>query len=296
MIKTDLTKRYGSGRRGRCQLHGHGRWLFGAERRGQDHHHAHARGLRIPHCRSASICGYDVVNDARRWPASVTAQGAPSRRDDLARLSSFIADVRGLEGARRQARAGRRAPAARRVQEQTMTLPGFPASVGLAQAIVHDRRCHPRQPTDARLTEARGAHADQRDGADKIIVISTHILKRSMRCTRAVSSPAAASSRTTPVFRGAPALPQCRIDAGSRHRRSWRRHALRWSALPMASVEVSERDNRLTALPRSAARSWRRSRSWARSRESACRICTWNRDASMRCCARSPLEEPTHHA
>ena len=223
-------------------------------------------GFVTPTSGSANVCGHDV----EREPLAVKAalgylpEGAPSYGEmTVRRFLNFIADVRALSGARRAARlahviehlqlAG--------VLDQTIdTLSkGFRRRVGLAQAIVHDPPVlildeptdglDPNQKHEVRTLINDMAH-------DKIIVISTHILEEvNAVCTRAIiisrgrivadDTPAGLASRSR--YHNAVSMQleePAQLPAA--------RAAL--AALPaVADLEVSERDARLTALPRSGA-------------------------------------------
>jgi ABC-2 type transport system ATP-binding protein len=102
-------------------------------------------GFVTPTGGSASICGHDVVTDALSAKAALgyLPEGAPSYGEmTVRRFLEFIADLRGLEGARRSARLAHVIENLHLggVLGQTIdTLSkGFRRRVGLAQAIVHD--------------------------------------------------------------------------------------------------------------------------------------------------------------
>jgi ABC-2 type transport system ATP-binding protein len=179
------------------------------------------------------------------------------------RFLDFIADLRSLSGAHR---AQRLAHVIGHLQlgsvlEQTIdTLSkGFRRRVGLAQAIVHDPPVLILdEPTDGldpnQKHEVRGLINDM--ARDKIIVISTHILEEvDAVCTRAIiiargrivadDTPAGLAARSryhnavSMQLEQAAQLPAARAAL---------------AALPsVAAVEVSERDARLTALPKAGA-------------------------------------------
>jgi ABC-2 type transport system ATP-binding protein len=144
------------------------------------------------------------------------------------------------------------------VLEQTIeTLSkGFRRRVGLAQAIVHDPPVLILdEPTDGldpnQKHEVRSLI--QAMARDKIIVVSTHVLEEvDALCTRAIiiakgrivadDTPAGLAARSR--YHNAVSL-----QLAEASQLGAARQAL--SALPdVASVEVSERDARLTALPR----------------------------------------------
>src|SRR2546430_11524707 len=191
-------------------------------------------------------------------------EGAPSYGEmTVRRFLAFIADLRALEGARREQRL---AHVIERLQlggvlDQTIeTLSkGFRRRVGLAQAIVHDPPVLILdEPTDGldpnQKHEVRTLINEM--SRDKIIVISTHILEEvDAVCSRAII-----------IARGrivADDTPQA-LEAKSRYHnavtlqleKADQLEAARAAvaALPsVAEVEVSARDARLTALPRAGA-------------------------------------------
>lgn len=220
-------------------------------------------GFVTPTSGVARICGHDVVTDALAAKASLgyLPEGAPSYGEMTVRgFLSFIADLRGLEGARRRERLEHviERLQLRGVLEQTIeTLSkGFRRRVGLAQAIVHDPPVlildeptdglDPIQKHEVRTLINQMAH-------DKIIVISTHILEEvDAVCTRAIviargrlvadDTPAGLASRSRYHNAVSMQLEEPGQLAAARA-------AL--TALPgVAAVEMSERDARLTALPR----------------------------------------------
>jgi ABC-2 type transport system ATP-binding protein len=223
-------------------------------------------GFVTPTSGTASICGHDVEKDplAAKAALGYLPEGAPSYGEMTVRhFLAFIADLRGLEGARREARLKHVIEHLQLegVLEQTIeTLSkGFRRRVGLAQAIVHDPPVLILdEPTDGldpnQKHEVRTLINDM--ARDKIIVISTHILEEvDAVCTRAIiisqgrivadDSPAGLAARSR--YHNAVTM---QLEQPSQL--SEARAAV--AALPaVAQVEVSERDARLTALPRSGA-------------------------------------------
>ena len=223
-------------------------------------------GFVTPTGGSASICGHDVVSDAlaAKTALGYLPEGAPSYGEmTVRRFLDFIADLRGLEGARRSARLdhviGKLHLAPVLAQTIDTLSKGFRRRVGLAQAIVHDPPVLILdEPTDGldpnQKHEVRTLINDM--ARDKIIVISTHILEEvDAVCTRAIiisrgrivadDSPAglAARSRYHNAVSMQLAEPQQLESA---------RAAV--AALPaVAQVEVSEREARVTALPQPGA-------------------------------------------
>ena len=215
---------------------------------------------------TASICGHDVETDALAAKRSIgyLPEGAPLYGEmTVQSFLEFIADLRDLTGS---ARASRLDYAIGRLQlttvlEQTIeTLSkGFRRRVGLAQALLPDPPVLILdEPTDGldpnQKHEVRTLINEMARG--KIIIISTHLLEEvEAVCTRAII-----------IARGrivADDTPQ-RLAARSRYHNAVSlqlesaqdlaavRDAI--AALPLvASVEMSERDSRLTALPRAGA-------------------------------------------
>ncbi len=223
-------------------------------------------GFVTPTGGSASICGHDVATDALSAKAALgyLPEGAPSYGEmTVRRFLEFIADLRGLEGARRSARLAHVIENLHLggVLGQTIdTLSkGFRRRVGLAQAIVHDPPVlildeptdglDPNQKHEVRTLINDMAH-------DKIIVISTHILEEvDAVCTRAIiiargrivadDTPAGLAARSR--YHNAVSMQL----AESSQLQSARAAV---AALPaVAEVEVSEREARVTALPKPGA-------------------------------------------
>jgi ABC-2 type transport system ATP-binding protein len=223
-------------------------------------------GFITPTAGTASICGHDVIEDplAAKAALGYLPEGAPVYGEmTVGAFLDFIADLRRLAGARRRERL---AHVIERLQLRSVlgqsieTLSkGFRRRVGLAQAIVHDPPVLILdEPTDGldpnQKHEVRALINDM--ARDKIIVISTHILEE----VEAVCSRAIIIARGRIVADDTPA----RLAARSRYHNAVSikleqpgelgaaRAAV--AALPaVAEVEVSERDGRLTALPRDGA-------------------------------------------
>ena len=223
-------------------------------------------GFITPTAGKASICGHDITTEPMAAKASLgyLPEGAPNYGEMSVRnFLDFIADLRRLEGDQRRKRLdyviGRLQLS--RVLDQTIdTLSkGFRRRVGLAQAIVHDPPVLILdEPTDGldpnQKHEVRTLINEM--SRDKIIVISTHILEEvNAVCSRAII-----------IARGrivADDTPQA-LEAKSRYynavtlqlEKADQLEAARAAvaALPaVAEVEVSVRDERLTALPRAGA-------------------------------------------
>jgi ABC-2 type transport system ATP-binding protein len=220
-------------------------------------------GFITPSSGGASICGHDVAGEplAAKAALGYLPEGAPSYGEMTVRgYLAFIADLRALEGARRTQRLAHVIEhlQLQGVLEQTIeTLSkGFRRRVGLAQAIVHDPPVlildeptdglDPNQKHEVRTLINQMAR-------DKIIVISTHMLEEvDAVCTRAIiiakgrivadDTPAGLAARSR--YHNAVSMQleePAQLNAA--------RAALEGLAA-VAAVEVSERDARLTALPR----------------------------------------------
>jgi len=223
-------------------------------------------GFVAPSSGSANICGHDVEAEplAAKAALGYLPEGAPLYGEmTVRRFLNFIADLRALAGERRAARLAHVIEHLQlgSVLEQTIdTLSkGFRRRVGLAQAIVHDPPVLILdEPTDGldpnQKHEVRTLINDM--ARDKIIVISTHILEE----VDAVCSRAIIISRGRIVADDTPAG----LAARSRYHNAVSMQLEQPAQLPaaraavaalpaVADVEVSERDVRLTALPRSGA-------------------------------------------
>ena len=223
-------------------------------------------GFVTPTSGRASICGHDVEAESLAAKAALgyLPEGAPTYGEmTVRRILAFVADLRALAGARREQRL---AHVIERLQlggvlDQTIeTLSkGFRRRVGLAQAIVHDPPVLVLdEPTDGldpnQKHEVRTLINEM--ARDKIIVISTHILEEvDAVCTRAIiisrgrivadDTPAGLAARSRYHNAVSMQLEEPRELAAARDA---------VAGLPaVAQVEVSERDARLTALPRSGA-------------------------------------------
>ncbi len=220
-------------------------------------------GFIAPSAGRASIGGFDVESQPLEAKGVIgyLPEGAPLYGEMSVRgFLGFIADLRGLTGARRAARLEHVIDHLQLhgVLEQTIdTLSkGFRRRVGLAQAIVHDPPVLILdEPTDGldpnQKQEVRRLIEEM--ARDKIIVISTHILEEvEAVCTRAIiiargrivadDTPAALAARS----RYHNAVSVQLVDAGQLQAARAALGALG----EVASVEVSEREARLTALPR----------------------------------------------
>jgi len=223
-------------------------------------------GFISPTSGTASICGHDVETDTLAAKRSIgyLPEGAPLYGEMTVQgFLEFIADLRALSGS---TRANRLDYAIGRLQlatvlEQTIeTLSkGFRRRVGLAQALLPDPPVLILdEPTDGldpnQKHEVRTLINEMSRG--KIIIISTHLLEEvDAVCTRAIiiargrivadDTPQGLAARSR--YHNAVSL---QLDSAQDLVAA--RDAI--AALPLVeSVEMSERDARLTALPRAGA-------------------------------------------
>ncbi|HSC06692.1 MAG TPA: ATP-binding cassette domain-containing protein [Steroidobacteraceae bacterium] len=221
-------------------------------------------GFIAPTAGRAAVCGHDVEQEplAAKACMGYLPEGAPSYGEmTVSAFLEFIADIRALTGERRKQRLH---DVIERLQLGTVlgqsidTLSkGFRRRVGLAQALLHDPQVLILdEPTDGldpnQKHEVRALINAM--AADKIIVISTHILEEvDAVCNRVViiskgrvvadEKPQAMASRSryhnavTVGFTNAAHLEVARAAL---------------AALPgVAAVELREKEVRLTALPKS---------------------------------------------
>ncbi|MGW8368008.1 MAG: ABC transporter ATP-binding protein, partial [Gammaproteobacteria bacterium] len=154
-------------------------------------------GFVAPTSGTAAICSHDIEKDP--LPAKTCMgylpEGAPSYGEMTVRgFLEFIAQIRGLSGDRRRARLDdvvERLHLGRVMQQTIETLSkGFKRRVGLAQAVLHDPQVLILdEPTDGldpnQKHEVRSLIKDM--SADKIIIVSTHILEEvEAVCSRAI--------------------------------------------------------------------------------------------------------------
>ena len=223
-------------------------------------------GFVSPTSGKASICGHDVETDPLRAKASLgyLPEGAPSYGEmSVTRFLEFIADIRHLEGAQRKARLDHvieRLHLAPVLDQTIETLSkGFRRRVGLAQAIVHDPPVLILdEPTDGldpnQKHEVRTLINDM--ARDKIIVISTHILEEvDAVCTRAIiiaRGRIVADDTPTGLALKSRYYNAVSLQLEQADQLAAVRAAI--AALPtVADVEISEREGRITALPRERA-------------------------------------------
>ena len=223
-------------------------------------------GFIAPTSGTASICGHDVTTDplAAKRSIGYLPEGAPLYGEmTVLGFLEFIADLRALSASARTSRLdyviGRLQLAT--VLEQTIeTLSkGFRRRVGLAQALLPDPPVLILdEPTDGldpnQKHEVRALINEMSQG--KIIIISTHLLEEvDAVCTRAIiiargrivadDTPQGLAARSR--YHNAVSL---QLDGTQELLAA--RDAI--AALPLVeSVEMSERDARITALPRAGA-------------------------------------------
>ncbi len=154
-------------------------------------------GFLTPTAGSIRVCGFDVETqalDAKRC-IGYLPEGAPVYGEMTpASFLSFIADIRGIRGAQKDARIRHvieRLGLQRVVDQAIETLSkGFKRRVGIAQAILHDPQVLVLdEPTDGldpnQKHEVRALI--QGLAKDKIVIVSTHILEEVHAvCTRAI--------------------------------------------------------------------------------------------------------------
>ncbi|OLB11760.1 MAG: ABC transporter ATP-binding protein [Gammaproteobacteria bacterium 13_2_20CM_66_19] len=223
-------------------------------------------GFVTPTSGRASICGHDVESEPLKAKAALgyLPEGAPLYGEmTVRRFLEFIADLRSLTGARRSQRLGHVIEHLQLggVLDQTIeTLSkGFRRRVGLAQAIMHDPPVLILdEPTDGldpnQKHEVRTLINDM--ARDKIIVISTHILEEvDAVCTRAIIiSRGRIVADDTPTGLAARSRYHNAVSMQLEQPAQLAEARAAVAALAaVAEVEVSERDARLTALPRAGA-------------------------------------------
>lgn len=223
-------------------------------------------GFVTPTSGKASICGHDVETEPLRAKACLgyLPEGAPSYGEmSVLSFLEFIADLRQLTGERRKARLDYvigRLQLEKVLGQSIDTLSkGFRRRVGLAQAVIHDPPVLILdEPTDGldpnQKHEVRTLINEM--AREKIIIISTHILEEvDAVCNRVIiiargrivadDTPQGLAAKSR--YHNAVSL---RLDDAGQLQAA--RDAI--AALPsVAEVEVSEREARLTALPRSGA-------------------------------------------
>ena len=154
-------------------------------------------GFVTPSTGAANVCGHDIETDglAARQRLGYLPEGAPCYAEMTpGSFLDFIANIRGMEGKERQSRLEQVIETLHLepVLRQTIdTLSkGFKRRVGLAQAILHDPDVLILdEPTDGLDPNQKHEVRDliRSMSADKLIVISTHILEEvEALCSRAI--------------------------------------------------------------------------------------------------------------
>jgi gliding motility-associated transport system ATP-binding protein len=220
-------------------------------------------GFVAPSAGQVNVCGYDIEQAPVQAKSCMgyLPEGAPSYGEmTVGEFLDFVADVRGLAGARRRERRSvviERLALAPVIDQVIETLSkGFRRRVGLAQALIHDPKALILdEPTDG--LDPNQKHEVRRLinelSKDKLVIVSTHILEEVHEvCTRAIiisegrivadETPSGLESRSR--YHHAVSL---RFDKPEQFTAARREFA----SLPeVTDVEADERELRLTAIPR----------------------------------------------
>ena len=220
-------------------------------------------GFIAPSAGQASVCGHDIERApvAAKSCMGYLPEGAPSYGEmTVAEFLDFVADIRGLTGARRRLRRDLvidRLALAAVIDQVIETLSkGFRRRVGLAQALLHDPQVLILdEPTDG--LDPNQKHEVRRLinelSKDKLVIVSTHILEEVHEvCTRAIiiangrivadETPTALEARSR--YHNAVSL---RFERAEQLSAASRELA---ALAEIVAVETNERDLRLTAVPR----------------------------------------------
>ena len=217
-------------------------------------------GFIAPTSGSVRVCGHDVASDpiAAKRCIGYLPEGAPAYGEMTpAGFLDFIADIRELRGAQKEARIREVVGKIHleHVMNQTIdTLSkGFKRRVGLAQAILHDPEVLVLdEPTDGldpnQKHEVRALI--QAMAKDKTIIVSTHILEE----VHAVCNRAIIIARGKVLADDTPAA----LEARSRFHQAVSLSADNAQAArdvlvrigDVAAVEIDTQDQRVTAFPR----------------------------------------------
>jgi ABC-2 type transport system ATP-binding protein len=223
-------------------------------------------GFIAPSSGKASICGHDVEHDALAAKACLgyLPEGAPGYAEmSVRRFLEFIADLRKLTGDVRRSRLDHaigRLQLEKVLEQSIETLSkGFRRRVGLAQAIMHDPPVLILdEPTDGldpnQKHEVRTLINEM--SKDKIIVISTHILEEVDAVCNRVIIIARGKIVADDTPQGLATKSRYHNAVSVKLEQSEQLEAARRALASLSSVaevEVSERDARLTALPKSGA-------------------------------------------
>src|SRR5271168_1903451 len=223
-------------------------------------------GFISPSAGEVSVCGYDIESApvAAKSCMGYLPEGAPSYGEmTVSEFLDFVADIRGLTGARRSQRRGtviERLALAPVIEQVIETLSkGFRRRVGLAQALIHDPQVLILdEPTDG--LDPNQKHEVRRLinelSKDKLVIVSTHILEEVHEvCTRAIiiaagrivadETPSALEARSR--YHHAVSLRFERPEDLSAARREIA------GLSEVSEVEAEERELRLTAVPKRGA-------------------------------------------
>jgi len=223
-------------------------------------------GFIAPSAGQVTVCGHDIEQApvAAKSCMGYLPEGAPSYGEmTVAEFLDFVADIRGLEGARRRERRGvviDRLALEPVIDQVIETLSkGFRRRVGLAQALIHDPQVLILdEPTDG--LDPNQKHEVRRLinelSKDKLVIVSTHILEEVHEvCTRAIiiangrivadETPTALEARSR--YHHAVSL---RFEKPEQLVAATREIA---ALAEVAAVEPNERDLRLTAVARPGA-------------------------------------------
>lgn len=219
-------------------------------------------GFVAPTSGEAQVCGHDIEREpvAAKSCMGYLPEGAPSYGEmTVGEFLDFVADVRGLGGARRRERRAvvvERLALAPVIDQVIETLSkGFRRRVGLGQALIHDPQVLILdEPTDG--LDPNQKHEVRRLinelSKDKLVIVSTHILEEVHEvCTRAIiisegrivadETPSALEARSR--YHHAVSL---RFDLPAEFAAARREIA----GLPeVMDVEAAERELKLTAVP-----------------------------------------------
>jgi ABC-2 type transport system ATP-binding protein len=223
-------------------------------------------GFIAPTSGTASVCGHDVQSDPLGAKRSIgyLPEGAPLYGEMSVRgFLEFIAELRGLTGSARASRLEfviARLQLASVLAQSIETLSkGFRRRVGLAQALLQDPPVLILdEPTDGldpnQKHEVRTLINEMAPG--KIIVISTHLLEEvEAVCTRAIIiARGRIVADDTPQHLAARSRYHNAVSVQLANPQELAAARAAIAALPdVESVEMSEREARLTALPHAGA-------------------------------------------
>jgi ABC-2 type transport system ATP-binding protein len=220
-------------------------------------------GFISPTTGQVSVCGHDIEKAPVEAKSCMgyLPEGAPSYGEmTVSEFLDFVADIRGLQGARRRERRNvviDRLGLGLVIDQVIETLSkGFRRRVGLAQALIHDPQVLILdEPTDG--LDPNQKHEVRRLinelSKDKLVIVSTHILEEVHEvCTRAIiiadgrivadETPAALESRSR--YHHAVSL---RFEKPEELEAARREIAL---LAEVAEVESDARELRLTAVPK----------------------------------------------